>query len=77
LIAGFGTEPDQGCASTICLSALTDSLTGAVKASLARAYVLGGHGSFGMGPCGTIAILCHRLTDLLTLRLGLSVGGCD
>jgi hypothetical protein len=77
LIAEFGTKPNQGCASTICLPALTHALPGAVKASLARAYVFGGHGSFGMSPCSTIAILCHRLTDLLTLRLGLSVGGCD
>ena len=52
-------------------------LTGAVKACLPCAYVLRGQGSLGMGPGSTISILCHRLTDLLTLSVGLSVGGCD
>ena len=50
---------------------------GAVKACLACAYILRGHGSLGMGPCSTISILRHRLTDLVTLSLGLSVSGCD
>ena len=51
--------------------------SGAVKACLARAYILRRHGSLGMSPCSTISILLHRLTDLLTLSLGLSVGGRD
>ena len=52
-------------------------LTAAVKACLPGADLLRGIGSLGMGPCSTISILCHRLPDLLTLSLGLSVGGCD
>ena len=52
-------------------------LTGAVKACLAGAYLLRGQGSLGVGPCSAISILCHRLTDLVTLSLSLSVGGCD
>ena len=52
-------------------------LTGAVKACLPCADLLRGIGSLRVGPCSTISILCHRLTDLLTLSLGLSVGGCD
>ena len=67
----------------ICWSALvvTDDmarpLTGAVKARFPCTYLLRGQCSLGMGSCSTISILLHRLTDLLTLSLGLSVGGRD
>jgi hypothetical protein len=39
--------------------------------------LLRGQGSLSVGPCSTISILLHRVTDLLTLSLGLSVDGCD
>ena len=52
-------------------------LTGPVETGLPGADVLRGHGLLGMGPCSTITILCHRLTDLVTLSLGLGVGRCD
>ena len=49
-------------------------LTGAVEACLSCTHLLWGHGLLGMGPCSTVSVLCHRLTDLLTLSLGLGIG---
>jgi hypothetical protein len=68
--------------STICMSALvvtgdvSGALTGVMKACLPGSYLLRRHGLLGMGPCSTISVLCHRLTDLLTLSLGLGLGWC-
>ena len=41
------------------MSALAETLTGAVKACLPCAYVLRGHGSFGMGPRSTAEFEPH------------------
>jgi len=49
-------------------------LTGVVKACLPCTHLLWGHGLLGMGPCSTVSVLCHRLTDLVTLSLGLGIG---
>ena len=62
-------------------SVMTDGTAGplmrTMKACLSCADILRGHRLLGMSSCGTISILLHCLTDLLTLGLGLSVGGRD
>jgi len=52
------------------------SLARPVKACFPGAYLLRRHGLLGMGPRGTISVLCDRLADLLTLSLRLGIGGC-
>jgi hypothetical protein len=65
----------MSCMSVLVVTGdVSGPLTRAVKACFPGTYLLRGHGLLGMGPCSTISVLCHGLTDLITLRFGLGKG---